>query len=514
MRLELLESYRRSMASNRLMQEAIDLAVEEPDYARWYLLNSAGSNEATVGRGTLAKDLIDDNAAEIRRQAFMLYYSSPFVRGIIRTLRKFIFGKGVTTTLLEEKAGRKKKAEEYLELWRDTNRWDLVEKESSDRAFRDGEVFWHNRWMGKKKVPRLEIIEPDDVCSDKDGASHGIQLEKNDPTTVKRYHIRQCQGMPDPIYIAGEDMHHIKLNADSNMKRGRSLLEPVFRYFKWHDDWLQSRIVLNKVRSAVALVRTVDGRQVEGEMIRKSSVTKNNPLATARRRAQTAKMFRSGSILTAGPGVSYQMLSANLGASDAAQDGRNILLAIAVGVGFPEMFLTGDFSNNNYSSSLTAQNPFVREFEDWQDFFDFHLRMEYKRVLELGIEAGLVDKGTSLKVKNEFPPLVYEDFVQMSTALGQLFLNEIISGHTYATRMGFDYDQEQELRQDELAQGGEEEGGFGGFGGGEEEEEESEEQPLLQDTTRDRPAQRLARRRKRLIEKVAARRSKAERKAS
>jgi hypothetical protein len=293
-------------------------------------------------------------------------------------------------------------------------------------------------------------------------------LNKKDPTTVARYHVRQCQGDKDGFFIKGVDMTQPKINVDSNMKRGRSIFEPVFKYIKWHEDWMQSRIVLNKVRSAVALVRHVEGRQQEGQLIRRPTLQSAD--VVGQRRPGTQKMFKAGSILTAGPGVKYEFLSANLGASDAAQDGRNILLSIAVGVGFPEMFLTGDYSNANYASTAVAQNPFVREFEDWQDYFDVYFKMMFKRVLEHGIEAGLVDKNTSLKVKNEFPALVHEDFVQMSTALGQLFLNEVISGHTYAARMGFDYDEEIKLRDEEAAAAGQDEDDFGG--GGEEEEEE------------------------------------------
>lgn len=456
MRQELLESYRREDAAQRLVREAIDMSVEEPDHAHWYLgTGPLQPGDPTVGGGRLGKDLVESSAADIRKQAFLLFYASPFVRGITRTLRKFIFGKGVEIELSEQNQSKKKQADEYLDEWKDTNRWDLVQKESSDRTFRDGEAFWHNRWMGSKKVPRLEFIEPDDVRSDLKNASHGIEMEPRDPTTVKRYHVKQLTSDVNDrtsMFIAGEDMVHMKINVDSNMKRGRSLFEPVFRHLKWHDDWLQSRIVLNKVRSAVALVRHVEGTQAQGQMIRKQTETANLP--TDRRRRATSTMFRSGSVFSAGPGVKYEMLSANLQASDAAQDGRNILLSIAVGVGFPEMFLTADFSNANYASTAVAQNPFVREFEDWQDFFDFHIRAEIKRVLELGIKARLVAKDTDLKCTCKFQPLTYEDFVQMSTALGQLYLNEIISGHTYAQKLGFDFDEEKKLRDEETAEYG------------------------------------------------------------
>jgi len=453
--------------ADRIIREAVD-DFEDPDHRQWQMLSSG----QTVGL-TEQKDLTAQDAATVRRMAYRLYYSNPYARGIIRTMGKFIFGKGVTTELVEKNVGKKKRAEEYLKEWGTVNRWDLSQKETNNRAFRDGEVFWYNRKMGRGKIPRLEFIEPDNVDSIRPEAELGIELEPDDPTTVKYFHVKKKITDPDGKPIPGESIVHIKLNVDRNVKRGRSLFEPIFKHLKLHDDWLQSRMVLNKVRSAVALVRTIEGTQAQGQVIRRQTEDTSNPRKTNRMQA-----FRSGSIITAPAGTKYEMLSANLGASDAATDGRNILLAIAVGVGFPEMFLTSDFSNANYSSSLTAQNPFIREFEDWQDLFDYYIKEEFKRVLELGIDAGLVDKETDLEVNNEWPPLVYEDFVANVTALGQLFMNEIISKHTYATRSGFDYDEEQELIQDEqAAQAANDIGQFGDEFGAPGEGEPNPEQP-------------------------------------
>src|ERR1051325_10513239 len=113
MRQELLESYRREDAARSLIQEAIDLSVEEPDYANWHLTGGPlQPGDPTVGLSQ-AKDLSLEAAAEIRKRAFNLFYTSPFARGIIRTLRKFIFGKGVTFELQEKNRSKLKQAEEY-----------------------------------------------------------------------------------------------------------------------------------------------------------------------------------------------------------------------------------------------------------------------------------------------------------------------------------------------------------------------------------------------------------------
>jgi len=476
MRTELLESYTKRDAmniANRLIREVVD--YEDLDYKRWHMT----SNNLQLVGGTEPKDLTVQDASTVRRQAYKLYMENPYGRGIIRTMNKFIFGKGVDTESMEKNVNKKKEIEKYLKDWRAYNHWELTQKETSNRSFRDGELFWYNWSKGKKQIPRLEFIEPDLVDSDKHEL--GIELDSKDMSQVKNYWVKK-PGEQANLAVAydAKDIVHIKLFVDRNVRRGRSLFEPVFGKIKMHDDWLDQRMVLNKVRSAVALVRYVEGTQVQGARIVQQNKDNSDP-----RRTNKTQAFKSGSILTAPVGTKYEMLSANLGASDAATDGRNILLAIAVGIGFPEMFLTGDYSNANFASTSVAQSPFVREFEDWQDFFDFYIKEQYKIVLRMGQEDGLVPKDIDYEVKNEWPTLTYEDFVQQVTALGQLFQNGIISKRTYAAKLDFDYDEEKKLiDKEEKEQAAKDMDDFGNSFGGED-DEESEEEDLAASTAKE-----------------------------
>lgn len=477
MRNELVEQYVRREArrtADQLIREA--LSFEDKDYKQW---NMTSNNLQLVG-GTEPKDLTVQDAQTVRKQAYKLFFENPYARGIIRTMNKFIFGKGVVTTLSETKKNTKTvrtKTEDYLKEWQTLNKWDLSQKETSNRAFRDGELFWYNRKMGDN-IPKLEFIEPDNVDSDKVGAELGIEFEPDDPTVVKNYYVKK--NVNDAANIAkpfpGRDIVHIKLFVDRNVKRGRSLFEPVFKSLAMHEDWLNNRMILNKMRSAVALVRYVEGTQPQGQAIRRQTQDTSDP-----RQSNKSKTFKSGTIITAPVGTKYEMLSANLGASDAATDGRNILLRIAVGIGFPEMFLTGDYSNANFASTSVAQSPFVREFEDWQDFFSYYVQEEFKIVCRIGQEIGRVPKDIDLEFNNEWPTLTYEDFVANATALGQLFLNEIISKHTYAAKLDFDYDEEKKLIDEEMAQQAASDlGNFGDDFGVDPEAEEEEEEPKEQ----------------------------------
>lgn len=435
-----VSSYSKATAyAEALIQEAIDLSVEEPDWQKW---QSGGSE--LVG-GVEYRDLLVQDAQKLRAQAWRLYYDNCYVRNVVRTLVKFVFGQGITIKLKEMNPGPRTTAEEYLKKWMKQNKWPLKQKEMATRAWRDGEAFIHTRNLGEGRPPRLEFANPDRVKSDDPSASYGIRMDPNDPTQPIEYIIDKGNGasnVRDEMIIPAERMVHIKTCVDSDVKRGRTILEPILRPTKLYDEWVKDRMVLNKVRSALAVVRTVTGSV--GQI--RSITAANKSDRAARAGVSRQKTWRPGTIITAAPGVKYEMLAPNINAQDAAQDGKNILLTMAVGVGFPEMYMTGDFSSTNFASSSTAQNPFVRECEDQQDFFEPHIEDLIDQVFQVGMENGDLPTDLNTEVALEWPPLIHRDLVSLVTALMQLFNARVLSRHTLAAKSGFDFDYEKDVR--------------------------------------------------------------------
>lgn len=439
----LLRDYRTNAAidyANRRMAEAIDLSVEDPDYDRWEQVGGG----ALVG-GREPRELLVEEAARLRAQAWKLYWENCHVRNVVRTLVKFVFGKGVNIKLNEERPEVKSKGDEYLKKWMKQNRWQLTQKEMATRAWRDGEAFVHTRDLGGEKPPRLEFANPDIVQSNNPDISYGIEMDPNDPTVPLAYHIKKSQSASEETVIPADRMVHIKTCVDSDIKRGRTILEPILRPTRMYDDWIKDRLVLNKVRSALAVIRTVTGTPNQIKTIQNANVS--NRAAT--RGEQRQKTWRPGTIITAAPGVDYKMLSANINASDAKEDGRSILLSMAVGVGFPEMYMTGDFASTNFASSAVAQNPFVRECEDQQDFFEPYIQDIIEQVFNIGIDHGQLPTDMDTSITIEWPPLIQRDLISLVTALMQLFNAGILSRQTLAAQCGFDYDHENQLRFDE-----------------------------------------------------------------
>jgi len=203
---------------------------------------------------------------------------------------------------------------------------------------------------------------------------------------------------------------------------------------KKYSGWLDDRIVLNKVRSAIALVRKVKGTASTVNSIRDKNQSER---FSADRQKQ--KGFNRGTIITASDNLDYQMLTPNIQAADAKDDGRAMLLAVSAGEGMPEMMLTGDWSNANYASSLTAQNPWVREVEDWQDFLEEELYMEiFARVVQAGKDKGSIPKEEEEGCKVEWPPMVAADIEKNNKARETQHRNKIISKKTWQQKEGLD----------------------------------------------------------------------------
>lgn len=456
MRTELMSLRQRALydestlrTANGLLREAIDMSVEDPDHKRFRYVG-VGAGELYIG-GRYPKELQAEDSLTLRAQCYKMYHENPYVRGIVRTLCKFVFGRGVKLNFVSKKKSNVVLADGYVKAFHKANKWKIKEKEFGRRVFRDGELFAYLRRITKGEPVRLQFIDPDRIGSNDPKASCGIETVPDDVEEVITYRV-QRPTVRSELSIPAKQITHVKLGVDSDVKRGRSVLEPILKYATMYENWLSDRMILNKVRTAVALVRTVEGTPTQVRSIRNQQQDTDNPNKERRQ-----KMLRPGTIITASPGVKYEMLSANINAADAAQDGHNVLLSIAAGIGFPEMFLTGDFSNANYSSSLTAQNPFVREFEDYQDLFTAYYIELYTELFELAKELGDLPKDFYVDIEPGWPPLVHRDIMQAVSALSILFQNAIISGRTFATETDHDYDKERKLIKREQEELGSEE---------------------------------------------------------
>lgn len=378
---------------------------------------------------------------EMLTQAFKFWLTDLHARAIVRNLTKFVLGKGPVI----KPASENEKAKEWWKTWVRESKWNKKEKEMVSRTFRDGEVFLRffvdeNDGLVKVRFLRANNIKNPSVEKDKvkgENVTSGIGTNPDDVEDVMSYYLCDREGNLRERIDASEVMH-LKILVDSDMKRGMSVLLVAMAMIKKYADWVDDRITLNKVRSAVALIRKVPGTSATVGGIRGKHQSEKQSADKYKQ-----KMLNRGTIITASKGIEYDMLSPNIQAADAKDDGRNILLAVAAGVGFPEMILTADYSNANYASSLTAQNPFVREIEDWQDFYEDPYREIYARVIRAGKEYGDLPENTSEECSIEWPPMILADIEKNNKAREIQHRNKIISKKTWQMKEDLDPETEE-----------------------------------------------------------------------
>jgi len=454
-----------------MIGEAAKVVYPEDD-SGWELISNKplGGTAAT----TAGKD-------DLRTQARKAFYQSPLIVGFIKSLIRFVIGPGAAYSASTDDDDKNEVINETWSDWTQAVRWSEIEKEICSRTWRDGECFIHRQknpgfrdpsiaatigFSAKQKntlaranittammTPQkpyltLRMLDPEHIKDPTSAFSDGIVTDPNDVETVLGYLYCPSSNTDDLTFLPVEDVLHIKIRVDRNTKRGRSLLEPLLPLNTKYEQWLHYRIVLNKVRSAVAWIKSVSGPASNRNAIRNSRKAQRDGVEVARGENRV-QVPRAGTTVTATPGVDYDFKNPNLQAADAQHDGREIKLNIAATTGLPEYMITGDASNANYSSTMVAESPGVREFEYWQDVFSEYFGYIWNWVLSAAIEFGVMtgvdpEEIASSEVQISFPPLIARNKLDEAKANQIKAGAGILSKQTWSEEDGRDWQTEKE----------------------------------------------------------------------
>ena len=415
----------------KLMSEASNLVVDN-ELKDWRIFSSGGV-------------LDQDEHQDMQTLAYNFYRSNVHARAIVRTLVKFVLGIGPKI----EPSGENKEIKKAWKKFTKDNKFSRREKEIATRLFRDGEVFlrlFKNTENGDVKIRFIRstlIANPKNKFLNEKNLTYGIKTNPEDIEEAIEY-IKVDNDGNWVETIPADEVIHLKIFADSDEKRGTSIYKVCANRIAQYDGWIEDRIALNKVRSAIALIRKVSGSAANINRIRDKN--RSDTVSSSRNKQKTP--YR-GTVITASKDIEYEMLSPNINATDVKDDGRAMLLSIAAGVGFPEMMFTADYSNANYSSSLIAQNPFVREIEEWQDYFTDFYKELFAYVIQAGMDYGKLPEKTETECTLEFPPLIAADVEKIAKAFEILFKYKVVSKKTWRYKMGLDDELEKQYIEDE-----------------------------------------------------------------
>lgn len=452
-------------AALRQLRESIPSCGRDNDEDQWSLL--------ATGRPYYTETDIQD----LQQQAVKMYYEVPLARGIIETLVNFVVGKDckiIPASPLDEVC-------EFWDEFQKINDFDLRGKEGVRRAFRDGELFLRKFDSPEPKgVPLVRYNNPDEFRSP-DGSglkTYGIETDPGDIEKPVKYYreFTRPDGTAGKEEIDAAEMIHFKIGVDGNNKRGLSILLGIAPYIIRYKNWLDDRIMVNKLRTRFNLVADISGTGATDTIANKFPGARGTDAAGNTKR----KMPKQGSLI-ATKGIKWDFKSLNINAADTKDDGRAILLMIATGVGLSEIMVTGNAENANLASSMIAEAPAVRTLEAHQDTFEKFFKSVFKMAIEHGIRVGripathqekqmivnietgaaesaIVTVETSTDCMVSFPTLIHHDIKADTDSLILAYQNEWASKRTCQVRLNFDPEEEDEQIAKEKGQMQEPEG--------------------------------------------------------
>lgn len=368
--------------ANRIIRNSIsEVRQLKEAKEQWVSLSDSGD-----------KRELDDTAREkIRQKCIEIYYKTPEGKAIIKNLTNYIIGNGVNWTAQDENPA----VQEFIDEFCSQPKVTFEKRQISivKRTLRDGELFIHLLSDSKGKTYAMRFYSPGEIKE--------IEKEPGDAETVVKYQRtwRDDKNKEQNEEIPAENIHHIRLEVDEDIDRGRPLLENVLTRIAQYEDWLDGRIKTNKAKSSIFLERIV-----EGSPSRVASVNAGFPGTSGGSFSEdeySAQMPRYGTVVTHSKSVEWKWVIPNINAEDCKEDGRQIRLSIAAGVQLPEFVLTSDSSNANYSSTTVAESPFVKAIEAHRLFFEHELGSLFAKIIQKGIDGGLLPLTSTETVMKE-----------------------------------------------------------------------------------------------------------------
>lgn len=316
-----------------------------------------------------------------------------------------------------------------------------------------------------------------------------IQTEPGNFRSPILYHFnRLIQAGDDPTHgsqteiedVPADEILHVAINHHGYELRGRPDLYRILPWLRADTEFLQNRARQNYWRGAILwLVRVLNGSAAQVASVA----------------ARWSRPPTAGSVAVESGNVEVAPLVNPSGASDAAEDGRQIKLRTIIGMRMAE-YMFADGQNANLASATAQQLPAITRFQAYQTIMIERLWYPlFKLALQTAIDAGMIGEQVEEQTSDgealtEDPPLddqqppkdpltgrpqpadgnaqgtakmistleafdvVYnpinqQDLKALADALGIAVTNEWVSNETASIKMGFDYAIEQKKIQRE-----------------------------------------------------------------
>ena len=352
------------------------------DRAGWVLMGLSSQEDAN-------RIVPDGKLFTLQDAAFEKANLNPHAKGAVKTMRKYIAGRGVAVSSPVDVVNVV-----IQDFWQ-RNTLGIRHKAMVRSVFIEGEYYvLHTLTKGKDTIRRIPPKEITGIETDPEDVETKWSYQRDfvaaDTQKVTRYYAdsayyaRLAQAEAEGIESLPRSTFHEALRrqvdegdvlvqqirwGEEGEKRGRVPMAAELPYFKMLEQLHQDAARRCHEQAKVIWFKKIVGRTSE---------------ATQRERRAPA----GGVMLIETENVSYRTESPKLAAGDMEITRRMLLYTIGGGLQIPLHILDSNAENENYSSIKKSDNPFLQEVMDWQDFWDDHLR----ELLKVPIRAAILAK--------------------------------------------------------------------------------------------------------------------------
>lgn len=408
----------------------------------------------------------------IRADARVIVNMNPAAFGLLNGLTSYVIGEGFSYTA-KPKTGDLidpvyvDEANKVIGEFIENNAWAEMEQELFFRSREDGEAFVRLFPDNEDGKLIIRTVEPEQILqppgSDFREWSYGIQTDPDDVFDIKSYNVHyyapggkseEPDGTSAPITedpVPAENMVHIKANVKRSIKRGLS----DFSY-DTGDIFTQSGKLRKNlgegaaVQAAIAAVRqheTSTLGQVDTMINAAVDFTRGS---AASNRQQNFQVLESGSFLDIPKGMSYVPPPGAANGTVHLSIHSALLRLAGQRHNAPEWLCSGDASNNNYASSLTAESPFLKNCKRLQKFMARPFSRIMRAAIACAANAGRLpsDILDHIEIAVTFPTLETRDKLQEAQANQVYVTMGAKSVETVCNQIGENWETELQNNED------------------------------------------------------------------
>ncbi|HET7767542.1 MAG TPA: hypothetical protein VFN74_02135 [Chloroflexota bacterium] len=332
----------------------------------WEAEDDTGWVRASLGGTWLNPDRDELEGEALMREAYKAYRYNPLAYAIIEQTTSFVLGGGAKVVAEDTRVQRV-----IDSFWHDheNNMPERIYAIQTELSL-FGEQFI--RFFVDPITARTLIRQMDPLYVT------AIETHPEDREHSLRYLWAPPSAPLDPVaqvsgwWVPANEVLHVSVNKVAGAIRGRSDLAPVLPWLRRYTEWVDDRVVQNNLKTAFVWDVTLKGAG-------------RSEINAARAASPTAP--RRGSVLFHSDTESWQAVRPQIGADDAAADGRAIRLMIATGSMLPEHYL-GEGGNANRATAAEMGLPAMKRFQRRQELFRAMLARIIDRVLEEGVNKG------------------------------------------------------------------------------------------------------------------------------